>query len=98
MPAICAEREASARQFLEFWRGSGYEKGQTQPFWLHLLRVLGVPSPESAIESEDKAHQENDRAVMVAYGFPVKMAKSECVAELFTRYQALVATEKGVRR
>ena len=38
-----------------------------------------------------KAHQENDRAVMAAYGFPAKTTESECVAELFKRYQALVA-------
>ena len=31
-----------------------------------------------------KAHQENDRAVMEAYGFDVKtMTESKCVAELF---------------
>ncbi len=37
-----------------------------------------------------KAHQENDRAVMAAYGFPSKMTESECVAELFKLYQSLV--------
>ena len=39
-----------------------------------------------------KAHQENDRAVMQAYGFPVKstFTESQCVAELFKRYQELV--------
>ena len=37
-----------------------------------------------------KAHQENDRAVMQAYGFPVKtMTESQCVAELFKLYQSL---------
>ena len=38
-----------------------------------------------------KAHQQNDRAVMQAYGFPVKstFTESQCVAELFKRYQAL---------
>ena len=38
-----------------------------------------------------KAHQENDRAVMQAYGFPVKstFTESQCVAELFKRYQEL---------
>ena len=36
-----------------------------------------------------KAHQENDRAVMTAYGFSTKMTESECVAELFKRYQEL---------
>ena len=36
-----------------------------------------------------KAHQENDRAVMQAYGFPVKstFTESQCVAELFKLYQ-----------
>ena len=41
-----------------------------------------------------RAHQENDRAVMAVYGFSTKMTESECVAELFKRYQALVATKK----
>ena len=38
-----------------------------------------------------KAHQENDRAVMQAYGFPVKSSftESQCVAELFKMYQEL---------
>ena len=38
-----------------------------------------------------RAHQENDRAVMAAYGFSPKMTESECVAELFKRYQELSA-------
>lgn len=37
-----------------------------------------------------RAHQENDRAVMQAYGFSVKtMTESQCVAELFKLYQEL---------
>lgn len=37
-----------------------------------------------------KAHQENDRAVMSAYGFtPGKTTESECVAKLFEMYQEL---------
>ena len=36
-----------------------------------------------------RAHQENDRAVMAAYGFSTKMTESECVAELFKMYQTL---------
>ena len=36
-----------------------------------------------------KAHQENDRAVMAAYGFSTKISESECVAELFKMYQEL---------
>ena len=38
-----------------------------------------------------KAHQDNDRAVMQAYGFDVKtMTESQCVAELFKLYQEIV--------
>ena len=38
-----------------------------------------------------RAHQNNDRAVMQAYGFPVKstFTESQCVAELFKMYQTL---------
>lgn len=38
-----------------------------------------------------KAHQENDRAVMQAYGFPVKstFTESQCVAELFKLYKEM---------
>ena len=37
-----------------------------------------------------RAHQDNDRAVMQAYGFNVKnMTESQCVAELFKLYQEL---------
>ncbi|MBR0038344.1 MAG: methylase [Bacteroidales bacterium] len=41
-----------------------------------------------------KAHQENDLAVMQAYGFPVRntFTESQCVAELFKLYQEM--TEK----
>ena len=39
-----------------------------------------------------KAHQANDRAVMQAYGFPVKstFTESQCVAELFKLYEEMV--------
>lgn len=36
-----------------------------------------------------KAHQANDKAVMQAYGFSLKMTESECVAELMKMYQEL---------
>ena len=37
-----------------------------------------------------KAHQANDKAVMQAYGFPVKdFTESDCVAELFKMYNTL---------
>ena len=41
-----------------------------------------------------KAHQANDKAVMAAYGFPVKnFTESDCVAALMKMYQELTAKE-----
>ena len=43
-----------------------------------------------------RAHQNNDRAVMEAYGFDWRnMTESECVAELFKLYSKLVDEEKA---
>lgn len=43
-----------------------------------------------------RAHQQNDRAVMEAYGFPVSrdFTESDCVARLFELYQKMVGEEK----
>lgn len=38
-----------------------------------------------------RAHQENDKAVMEAYGFNPRMTESECVAALFALYQKLTS-------
>ncbi len=38
-----------------------------------------------------EAHRANDRAVMRAYGFPIKMTESDCVAALMQRYEQLTA-------
>ncbi len=44
------------------------------------------------------AHQQNDRAVMEAYGMPIKgTTESSCVAELMRRYQGLTAAEGSKR-
>ena len=37
-----------------------------------------------------QAHRENDRAVMAAYGFSLKITESECVAALFKLYSELI--------
>lgn len=36
-----------------------------------------------------EAHRANDRAVMRAYGFPLKLTEPDCVAELMKRYEEL---------
>ena len=41
-----------------------------------------------------KAHQNNDRAVMMAYGFSVRdMTENKCVAELMKMYQAVTVNQ-----
>lgn len=37
-----------------------------------------------------KAHRDNDRAVMAAYGFATSMTEADCVAALFALYDQLV--------
>ena len=49
------ESKSAAKSFADYWHGKGYEKGESQPFWLSLLRdVFGIEHPEQFIEFEDK--------------------------------------------
>ena len=44
-----------AKAFAEYWKDKGYEKGQSQLFWIMFLRdILGVEHPERIITFEDK--------------------------------------------
>ncbi len=53
-------QQQAAKRFVEYWRGKGYEKGQSQPFWMSLLRdVYGVEHPEEYIHFEDQVHLDN---------------------------------------
>ena len=37
------QQKAAAKEFAEYWAGKGYEKGQSQQFWIDLLvNVFGV--------------------------------------------------------
>ena len=49
------QMKKSAKEFAEYWRDKGYEKGESQPFWLSLLRdIFGVEHPEQYITFEDQ--------------------------------------------
>ena len=49
-----------AKAFYEYWKDKGYEKGQSQPFWLALLRdVFCVSRPEEYIDFEDQVKLDN---------------------------------------
>ena len=50
-----ADKKKAAKAFAEYWKDRGYEKGESQPFWLALLRdVFGVEHPEKFIHFEEQ--------------------------------------------
>ena len=51
------QQKAAAKSFAAYWKGKGYEKGESQAFWLSLLRdVYGVEHPEQFIIFEEQVH------------------------------------------
>lgn len=58
----------AAKAFAKKWAGKGYEKGQTQQFWMELLeKVLGVDDPFSFIEFEGQVRNLSSTSFMDAY-------------------------------
>ena len=54
------KRQSAAVAFAEKWQGRGYEKGDTQKFWLELLQnVFGVEDSFSFAVFEDKVMVES---------------------------------------
>ncbi|MGI6173267.1 MAG: DNA methyltransferase [Christensenellales bacterium] len=54
------QQRQAAKEFATFWKGKGYEKGESQTFWLHLLRdVYGVEKPQEYIVFEDQVRLDN---------------------------------------
>ena len=48
-------KKKSAKEFVQRWQGKGYEKGESQKFWLDLLQnVLGVPNVTEYISFEEQ--------------------------------------------
>lgn len=51
------EQKSAAKKFAESWKGKGYEKGQSQLFWIELLtKVYGVEDISAFISFEDQVH------------------------------------------
>ena len=49
------QKKKSAKDFADYWNDKGYEKGESQAFWLSLLRdVFDVEHPEQYIKFEDQ--------------------------------------------
>ena len=52
-----AQQQQAAKKFAAYWKDKGYEKGESQSFWLSLLRdVYGVERPEQFITFEEQVH------------------------------------------
>ena len=66
--AKTSNRAVAAKKFAEKWAGLGYEKGQSQTFWLELLQsVYGIQDPFSFIEFEGQIKNRNSTSFMDAY-------------------------------
>ena len=51
------EQIDAVKKFAEYWKDKGYEKGESQKFWLSLLsQVYGIAEPEKFIIFEDQVH------------------------------------------
>ena len=52
-----SEKKTAARLFAEKWKDKGYEKGESEKFWLELLQnVLGVSNVFDFIKFEEQVH------------------------------------------
>ena len=61
------EQKQAAKEFAEFWKDKGYEKGQSQTFWLQLLsQVYDVERPEKYIEFQYKNYMELPAQIEIA--------------------------------
>lgn len=50
-----SQQKKAAKGFAEEWQNRGYERGESQPFWISLLRdVFNVEHPEQYIKFEDR--------------------------------------------
>jgi len=51
------EQKTAAKKFSAYWSDKGYEKGESQPFWLELLgNVFGIENPAHYIKFEEQVH------------------------------------------
>ncbi len=54
------KQKEAAKKFAETWKDKGYEKGESQPFWLQLLHdVFGVENPYEFITFEEQVMMDN---------------------------------------
>jgi hypothetical protein len=58
------QQRLAAKKFAKTWKDRGYEKGETQPFWIALLgSVFGIPNPENYIKFENQVQLERTKFI-----------------------------------
>lgn len=62
------QQKKAAKEFAEYWKGKGYEKGQSQKFWIDLLQnVYGVENVTHFISFEDQVHIDKSTGFIDGY-------------------------------
>lgn len=57
-------QQSAARRFVETWKGRGYEKGDTQPFWYQLLHdIFGIEVPANFVQFELPVHLKSTKFI-----------------------------------
>lgn len=57
-------QQTAARRFVETWKGRGYEKGDTQPFWYQLLHdIFGIEVPANFVQFELPVHLKSTKFI-----------------------------------
>ena len=60
-----AQQQQAAKNFASYWKDKGYEKGESQQFWLSLLRdVYGIEHPEQFIQFEEQVHLDHTSLIL----------------------------------
>ncbi len=63
-----AKQKSAAKAFAEYWKDKGYENGESQAFWLSLLReIFGVSEPEKLIRFEDQVKLDKSTRMNASY-------------------------------
>ena len=93
------QKKVAAKEFAEYWKGKGYEKGESQSFWLSLLRdVLGVEHPETYVKFEQQAKiDKNNGFIDVVIpstlgGYPVTIISNDAFEDCLEIKRILIAS------
>lgn len=62
------QQKKAAKEFAEYWKDKGYEKGESQKFWIDLLQnVYGIENAAHFISFEDQVHIDKSTGFIDGY-------------------------------